>query len=456
MITSGRRFGLVVAAVVWLGCGASADRYATVRKDAFGGQGASSAVGEPLPPASRVWGDASELSLDAVLLVAETRNPTLAAARASWQAAVERYPQVTALADPTFAYVLAPGTIDSDESIYGQKVEVAQRFPWPGKLALRGEAALDDAQAAEDGFESSRQHLRHSVTEAYYEFWLTHRVIEINHTNQGLLAEFQRIAESRYAAGLASKSDALQAEVEHQHLVHRGIALERDRKVAQARLNTLLNLPPKQRLPSPPLRVAKPSAVAALSRLEPAALEQRPELHALEHTVGARSADVEFAHREYFPNFAVNAGYNSLWEVFDKRTVVGVAIDVPLQLGSRGAAVSEAQAEHRGAQARLEEARAATLLEVSEAYDQLVETEHVVHLYASSILPVARESLSTARVGYESGANDFLTLVESEKSLYLSELTYQQALAAYHQGRARLEFAVGRPLESLEGPEVAR
>ncbi len=407
-----------------------------------------------MPLANHVWGDATELLLESVQRVAKARNPTLAAARASWQAAVERYPQVTAFKDPTFGYALAPGSIDSDESIYGQKIEVAQRIPWPGKLALRGEAALDDAQAAGDGFESARQHLQHAVTEAFFALWLTHRSIEINRTNQNLLAEFQEVAEGRYGAGLASKSDALQAEVEHQHLIHRGIALERDRKVAKARLNTLLKLPPTHPLPPPPKRVPKPRGIAALPRLEKVALEGRPELQALEHSVGARLADVDLAHREYFPDFALNAGYNSLWEVVDKRTVVGIAIDVPLQLGRRQAAVNEAEAAHRRAQARLEEGRSETLLEVSEAYDQLVETEHVVHLYATSILPVARESRDTARVGYEAGSNDFLTLLQTEKSLYLAELTYQEALAAYHQGRARLEFAVGRSLDALDGPEV--
>ncbi|MDG2306959.1 MAG: TolC family protein [Candidatus Binatia bacterium] len=457
MIRFRTKVGLVLVVSTTLGCSASADRYASVRTEAFAGFEESTGDGDrrAVSPRGRaVFGEATELSLEAVLRLAEVRNPTLAAARASWQAAVERYPQVTAFADPTFGYAFAPGSIDSDESIYGQKIEVAQRFPWPGKLGLRGDSVLGDADAAGEGFEDARQHLRHATTEAFYAYWLTHRAIEINRTNQGLLAEFQRIAERRYGAGLASKSDALQAEVEHQHLVHRGIALERDRKVAQARLNTLLNLPPKYALPSPPVRVARPKAVAPPRELEVAALESRPELQSLEHTVTARAADVEFAHREYFPDFAVHAGYNSLWEVVDKRTIVGIAIDVPLQLGRREAAVNEAEAIRRRAQAKLDEARADTLLEVSEAYDQLVETEHVVHLYSSSILPVARESLDTARVGYEAGSNDFLTLVQSEKSLYLAELTYQEALAAYHQGRARLEFAIGRPLVSLDAVGV--
>jgi outer membrane protein TolC len=224
--------------------------------------------------------------------------------------------------------------------------------------------------------------------------------------------------------------------------------------VAQARLNTLLNLPPKHPLPKPARAAGGPRELPPLSSLEAAALEKRPELLALTHRVDARSADVELAHREYFPDFAVNAAYDSLWEDPDKQTLVGFAIDVPLQLGRRRAEVSAAEAAARHARAELEHARADTLLEVSEAYDKLVETAHVVHLYESSILPLARESLEAARSGYESGTNDFQTLVETEKTLYLSELTYQEALAAYHQGRARLEYAVGRPLDALDRTEV--
>ena len=453
MIGAGTKRVLVGLFALWVapGCGPGIDRYTTMRAKAYAPTfEANAGDTAPVSGSSNVWEGADGLSLERAWRLGEERNPTLTAARASWQASIERYPQVTALADPIFGYGLAPGTIGSDESVYGQKIELVQRFPWPGKLGLRGEVALGDAEAMGDELESARQHLKHAITEAFYAFWLVDRAIEINHTNQELLAEFERIAKSRYAAGLASKSDALQAEVEHQHLVHRGIALERERKVARARLNTLLNLPPKSPLPAAPRKVSLPTRVPVLADLERAALESRPELHGLAHAVEARAADVDLAHREFLPDFAVNAGYSSLWEVVDKRTVVGLSIDVPLQLARREAAVNEAEAAQRRASATLDQARAEALLEVSEAYDQLVETEHVVHLYSSSILPVARESLDTARVGYEAGSNDFLTLVQSEKSLYLADLTYQEALAAYHQGRARLEFAVGRPFSSLE------
>lgn len=455
MVRSGsparRATATFLLALVAEGCVASTKQYDSLRKEAF----------EPAPSHARAptkdspdrssgrW-RARELSLDELLEVAKERSPTLVAMRASWQAAVERYPQVSALSDPQIGYALAPATIGSESSTYGQRIELSQRLPWPGKLDLRGQAALSSAEAAANDFEDARARLVRAVSEAFYAYQFVHRAIDINHTNQALLLEFQRIAENRYAAGLASKSDALQAEVEHQHLVHRGIALERERAVVRARLNTLLNFSPKAALPPPPTAIPHPKPLPDLAVLERVSLESRPELLALEHAVDARSSEVQLAHREYLPDFSLSAGYNSLWEDPDKRTLVGIAINVPLQLERRRAALSQAQAEKRRAESKLEEARARVLLELSEAYDGLVETSHVVDLYRSSIIPAARESLETSRTGYEVASNDFLTLVATEKALHLAELTYEQALAQYHQGLARLAYATGRPLAELE------
>lgn len=442
----------LLAAIVAGGCAASTRQYDSLLREAFESAPSRVRTNTTATPdgSARRW-QAQELSLEELLAVAEERNPTLAAMRASWQAAVERYPQVSAFSDPQLGYALAPATIDSASSTYGQRIELTQRLPWPGKLDLRGQAALSSAEAAADDFEDARARLVRAVSEAFYAYQFVHRAIDINRMNQELLLEFRRIAESRYAAGLVSKSDALQAEVEHQHLVHRGIALERERAVAQARLNTLLNLPAKAAFPPPPTKIPQPTPLPALAVLERVTLESRPELRALEHSIAASSSEVELAHREYLPDFSVSAGYNSLWEDPDKRTLVGLAINVPLQLERRRAALSQARAEKRRAESRLEEARAQALLELNEAYDELVETSHVVHLYRSSIIPAARESLETARTGYEAASNDFLTLVATEKALYLAELTYEQALARYHQGLARLAYAAGRPLEELEG-----
>lgn len=404
---------------------------------------------EPRHTQSRFAGQ-SELVLDSLRQEVVSRNPTLAAMRSAWQAAIERYPQVTTLDDPQFGYGIAPGTVGSDEVNFGQKFELSQRFPWPGKLGLRGQVALGQAEAAGHDFDATRLRLFEATETAFYEYYFVHRAIEINRTNQELLLELKRIAERRYGAGLVHKQDALQAEVEHKHLVHNGIVLERARSVTTARINTLLNLPPETTLPKPPKTLAGVRSLAPRDVLADNALQHRPELSALVSRVRAHEAEVTLAKREYFPDLAVTGGYNSLWQADELRPTVGIGFNVPIQLGRRDAALSEAQAQERRARSELEATRSQVLFEVSHAADDVNESMHVVRLYAASIIPAADESLESARSGYETGTNDFLTLIAAEKTLMLARLSYEEALASYHQARARLDKATGGALATLE------
>lgn len=392
----------------------------------------------------------TELHLGALRQAVLERNPTLAAMQHAWHAAVERYPQVTALDDPMFSYGLAPATIGASTLDFGQWFEISQRFPWPGTLRLRGEAARSQAQAAGEDLNAARLQLIEATDQAFYDLYFVHRAMDINQVNQELLLEFQRITETRYAAGLVPKQDALQAEVEHQHLVHRGIVLDHTRAVTVARLNTLLNLPPETALPSPPKDLSRVTSLPPVAALQAAAVQHRPELHALALKVEARSADVKLAQLDYFPNLTVSGGYNSLWQEDDLRPVIGISLNFPLQLDRRKAALQEAQAQAQEAQARLEEQRAQVAFEVNEAAENVQENTHVVELYGASIVPTAEENLAAARSDYETGISDFVTLITAEKALMLAELSYHQALANYHKGRAQLERAIGIPLDDVE------
>lgn len=389
------------------------------------------------------WEGKAELDVGSLVAEVIARNPGLAAMQAAWRAAVERYPQVTALEDPQFSYGLAPETIGNRRFDLGQRFDLSQKFPWPGRLSARGDAALREAEAAGEEVEATRLRLVEAAREAFHDWWYVHRAIEINDENQGLLAELQRIAEVRYTAGLASKQDALQAEVEHQHLVHQGVVLERMREVALARLNALLNRPPKTRVPLPPVAVRAPDRTPPREQLEAEALERRPVLRAQRLRIDARKADVRLAELEYFPDLTIGATYDSLWQEQELRPMGMVGINVPIQLERRRAALDEARANVHEAESQLDEASAEVLFEVSQAVDEVREQAHVVRLYETSIVPAAEESLAAARSGYESATNDFLTLIEAERTLLTARLAYQRGLAEYHKARARLDRAVG-------------
>ena len=404
----------------------------------------------PLEEQDMPFSRQAELNLVALRQAVLQRNPSLTAMHRGWQAALERPLQVSALDDPTFSYGLAPATIGSSDLVFGQRFGLSQRFPWAGTLRLRGEVARNEARAAGEDVNTTRLQLIEATDRAFYDYYFVQRALDINRVNQDLLLAFQRTTETRYGAGLVSKQDALQAEVEHQHIVHRGIVLEHGQVVTIARLNTLLHLSPEAALPAPPQTLPSVRALPPIEALQAAAIQDQPALRALALQVEVRRANVRLARLDYFPQVTISGGYNSLWQADDLRPVVGVSLNFPLQLERRNAALREARAQEQQAQARFEEHRAQVAFAVSQATHTVQENAHVVKLYAATLVPAAEENLAAARSDYETGITDFLTLITAEKSLTLATLNYHQALANYHKGRAELERAVGLPLEDLE------
>ena len=396
-----------------------------------------------------------ELTSETLVAATLARNPGLSAMRAAWQAAVERYPQVTALDDPELAYGIAPGTIGARDLDFGQRFDLSQRLPWPGRLAARGEGALGEAAAAGAEYEATRQDLIAAARDTFYAYYFADRALATNATTTDLLIDLQRAAEGRYAAGLAAKADPLSAELAYHRSHHRRYELERTRAVAAARIRALVNLPADAPVPPPPAELAVPAAEPPVAALLCAALRERPEIAALRHEIDARRAAVREAGLDYFPTLTAMAVYDGLWEREEQRPMVGVGVNLPLQLERRRAAVSEARARLRAAESRLEERRARVRFEVERAAEEVAEQSHLVYLAETAIVPAARESLTASRSAYESGEADFLRVIEGDRALELAELAHHAAVADYHKARARLARAAGVPDLDVAGAAPA-
>ncbi|HTU24600.1 MAG TPA: TolC family protein, partial [Pirellulales bacterium] len=84
--------------------------------------------------------------------------------------------------------------------------------------------------------------------------------------------------------------------------------------------------------------------------------------------------------------------------------------------------------------------------EVESAYAQVTESRQAIDLYRTSLLPVAEQSVETARENYDVGKTTFLNLLAAQQQLLVQREQYQQALAAYHGRRAELERSIGGDL----------
>lgn len=391
-------------------------------------------------------------TLSSSKLVAEVLagNPSLPAIQAAWEAAKAHIEQVSALDDPTLAYRIAPATIGDSRTDFGQKLELSQKVPWPGTLRLRGDAARHEADAAMEEILSVRLKLIKVATALAAQWSFVHEAIRINQVNQKLLEEFREIAVSRYSTGWASQQDALRADVEVNLLKHRSIILDRQRREIAARINTLLNRPPDDPLPSP-ADLFEPPPPPDVKILREQARNARPELKALAARTLVFKAQAGLAERARFPDLAFKAGYNTLWDRDSKRFTIGVGVTLPLDQSKRRAAEDEARARIKQSHWALLDQAARIDEEVQIAYDRLQESRHTVTLYRDSLVPLAEQELAAALSDYRAGIGDFLDLISSEKSVMQTQLQSARALADLHIRLAELNWAVGIP---QPGPDV--
>src|SRR5207253_1787973 len=123
---------------------------------------------------------ARELSVDLVVDQVLAANPSLAQMTAAWQAASARYPQVTSLDDPMFGTMAAPASIGSNAVDFGYRLEVSQKYPFPGKRALRGQSAAAEASAAGHDLDDMRLQLIESTKNAFADYFLAVRALTVN------------------------------------------------------------------------------------------------------------------------------------------------------------------------------------------------------------------------------------------------------------------------------------
>lgn len=384
--------------------------------------------------------------VDAVL----ARNPGIKALEAAAQAAEFRIAPAGALDDPNLSYAAAPETAGGPRGLQ-QRFELSQPFPWPGKLALREEAARRRAAAATEDIGELRLRVAAAAKSLSAEWAYVHRALAINTEHQALLQELRRVAEARYAAGRAGQQDALQAEVARARLAAEAITLERRRREVQARINALLNRPAQADVP-PPADLPEPRPVPPLASLQQSAAHEHPALARVRARIAEAQAQQDLAEKDFYPDFRVMAGYNSLWGDPDQRWTVGVGINLPLNYGNKRSATRDAaRAELLRQRWQLTDREAQLLGELETARAAVEETGALVEVYHNRLLPLAQDNLAAARADYRAGAGSFLNVIDAERERLRTEEGAARARADYVRRLAELERWVGAPLDA-SGP----
>ncbi|MFQ6002628.1 MAG: TolC family protein [Candidatus Zixiibacteriota bacterium] len=403
---------------------------------------------------------AQKLVLDSLIAEALRANPDLRAAKLRYEAFEAKVPQAGSLPDPMFKAVASNLPVDSrsfDQTpMSGVELMLTQKIPFTGKLGLAQKTTRSLAQKTKQDYQSTKNFILSELKQNYYQLYLLQKSIEITQKNKLLIEDFARIATTKYSVGKGIQQDVLKAQVEVSKMIDKLISLEEMRKTVEAKINILLNRNPQDSLGEASDLTFREFTYSE-EKLQNLAVENNPYLKGKEFLVNASVSAYDLARREYWPDFALSASYRIREEVKmdpvkgEDFFSASAAINIPLYFWSKQKKkVQEKALNLESSRQKYEDVRNNVKFRVSRLFYSLNKFKKEIELYQTAILPQARQSLESARSGYQVDKVDFLTLLSNQVTLFNYEIAYHQALSSYFQTIAKLEEMVGISL-SLEG-----
>lgn len=398
--------------------------------------------------AATLEGSSNSLVLTDVVAEALGQNPEIQAARERWRAAQERPAQAAALDDPEakVEFFNTPQTLDISQTeniIFG----LSQRFPYPGKRALKKSLAMKDADIAEAQFREKERAITVQVKHAYYELFFAHKAIEVHLQQIAIVKDLFSIANARFRAGKVAQVDVLKSSMEISKLHNELPVLEQQRESAQARLNLLMNRAPQTTL-GMPVAPTGPRGRQGFEELEQIAFQNRPELRALDTETARSQTAIALAQKQYYPDFNVTV---ERFQNFGQRDGFGgmAMMSLPFSFWTKSkydAGLREAKANLESAKAVYQVAGNQMRFELKDLLAKINAAEKLLALYKTTIIPQAEQTLESAQISYRTGKVEFLTLLDAERAVKDFQLEYYRTLTAFEQRMAELERAIGKEL----------
>jgi len=412
-----------------------------------------------LPCSSSAQAERPRLNVDQMVEEALKNNPEISAAKIKWEVFKERIPQASALEDPMFGFgIVSLPTHFSfrDEDMTMKEFSISQKLPFPGKRPLMKEMASKEAEAVSAEIQGKIHQIIKDVKTAYYDLSHIYRTTEVTQRNKRILEDFAKIAETRYAVGEGIQQDVFKAHVEVSKMVDDLIMLGQRKKALEAKLNALLNRPPETSVGEPE-EVFFRKFPFTIEEFQKMALETNPTLMGMKKMIEAREKAYALAKREYYPDFNFKFSYGQRDNGPDMRRrdmLTGmVEMNIPIFYKSKqDRKVAETKAEVLATEAQYRAMKNEVLFMITDTASMIQRGERQIELYKTGILPQASLQINSAMSSYRVNKADFMTLLDSQMTLYKYELEYHQALTEYEKNVASLGAAIGKQiLERGEG-----
>jgi outer membrane protein len=395
-------------------------------------------------------------------------DPVYQAARAQYQASIERLPQaragylpfVTGSATAYRNYNERDGTEDLDYSTRGFNLTLSQPvFRMQNWIAIsQAEKQLIQAEAA---LTTAGQDLILRVAQAYFDVLLAQDNVALSDAQKRAISEQLAQAKRNFEVGTATIVDTLEAQARYDQAVAKEVLDANDLEVKKRALQQLIGKFPDALKPlGDRLELPRPKP-DSIDEWVKSANESSLAVLVAKAAYEIAAQEVDRAQAGHYPTVDLNATYNynrnpasSLGElvtgssITSKNAQVGLVLSVPIYAGGgTQSRVREALALRDRAQQDLENTQRTVAQSVRQSF--LAVTNGIALVRAlEQALASTQSQLDSSILGRDVGVRTSVDVLNAQQQVFQTRRDLQQARYAYLLNSFRLRAAAGTLMES--------
>ncbi len=361
-------------------------------------------------------------------------EPQVAKANQSLRASYYAYQQALALTDsakagewPTLGASVSSTRSKSPATGKITEDSVSLTASWVpdfwGKVRQQVSANEASAQASEENMLAAQLSLQASLAQNYFLIRQLDGQIALQRDTVTAYEQSLQLTQNRYAAGVVSKSDVAQAELQ---LANARVSLSRfgvQRSQLEHAIAVLIGKTPSEfTLPEAP-GLPEPQVISV--GLPSQLLLRRPDLLAAERQVAAANAQIGVAESAYFPSLTISASdgwrsntFSSLVSAPNNFWSIGPALAVSLfDSGARSAQVAQSKGAYQQVVAQYRQLSLQAFQQVEDQLAAMRILENTAKLQQQAV-SAADDALRMVTNAYKAGTVSYLNVLNAQTAAY--------------------------------------
>jgi outer membrane protein len=353
------------------------------------------------------------------------------------------------LSTPFGTFNISPSIVNN----YNIKLSLQQPIFTGFKLSSSSNIAEYTYEAQKQEYTKDEQQLIYDIKSAYWGLFKVTKVKSVVDENIDLIKAHLSDVKNFYENGISTKNDVLKVQVQLAEAQLRQIDADNGVKLAKSNLNNVIGLPLSTNIEVQSEVMLEDDISPDLDQLIQEAMDNRPELKAMDFRLKAGESGVTMAESGWYPQIYLAGNYyysrpnqrifpaedkfNDTWDVS-----VGLSWDIWNWLATSDQ-TKQAEAQLEQVKDGVKSLKDGISLEVTQNYLNLLKAKEKV-LASSQSVHQAEENYRVTDETFKNGLALNSDLLDAEFALLQAKTNYIQAQADYELAKAGLEKSIGK------------